>query len=73
MPPKITIGSTAEKRRLRRLADERYGLEEGHSNWSPIDDGFRCRSCPTQARTGGYLSRPDIVLAIGCQPVASGV
>lgn len=89
MSGKLTIGSAAEKWRLRCLADERYGLAEGHSNWFPIDGVFRCRSCAEQARTnpqvdpeyevlkdtrtGGYVSRHEIVLAIERQPTATGV
>lgn len=89
MPPAITIGSSAEKWRLRCLADERYGLEEGHSTWFPIDGVFRCRSCAEQARTdpaidpeyevlsdtreGGYVTRHDVVLAVDPKPTATGV
>lgn len=88
MPAKLTIGSQAEKWRLRCLADERYDLEEGHSNWFPIDGFFRCRTCAEQARTnpevdpeyealkdtrtGEYLTRPDVVFASNCPQGATG-
>jgi hypothetical protein len=89
MSPTITIGSPAEKWRLRCLADERYDLAEGHTTWFPIDGVFRCRSCAEQARTDPdvdpqydvlkdtrseqYVARRDVVLAVERQPRATGV
>lgn len=45
------ITADHQKWRYRCLADDRYGLDEGHSNWFPINGVFRCWSCAQQART----------------------
>jgi hypothetical protein len=78
------ITADHQKWRYRCLAPDRYDIDEGHSNWFPINGVFRCWSCAEQARTnpevdpeyallrdtrtGELVARQDIILDVHTDP-----
>lgn len=89
MPEAIHITAIHEKWRFECLATERYGAEQGHTNWFPIDGVFRCHGCAELARndpsidpeysrlrdkkTGSVIGRENIVLDVSHGATAKGV